>query len=334
LGIFLAISFIILSAKDGFMHSSPFVDWRLNRKAHTISSALLRQARSHPLLTALYVRSTGQITRGLGHHFERETIDEYIMLYCVEGRGWLRIGSRTFPIGPHDLCFVLTGHAHGYGADDHDPWTIHWAHFDGHQAAAFVELIGASAQSPVIALRGDTRPNLARHFNAMLSLLAVGALSDGSLLHLLKACAHLRQILSTLALVNATVDDPCAEDATEKSVVDRVIRLMHENITRPLQLEKIAREVNLSASHLHRLFRQEIDTTPMHYFIRLKIGRACELLDNTEMKVNEIGHFLGYSDPHYFSRIFKQNTGYAPRKFRALRRAGLLGSDYHLPHRD
>jgi AraC family transcriptional regulator, arabinose operon regulatory protein len=316
------------------MHSGPFVDWRLNRKAQTISSAMLRQARSHPLLTALYVRSTGQITRGLGHHFERETIDEYIMLYCVEGRGWLRIGSQTFLIGPHDLCFVLTGHAHGYGADDRDPWTIHWAHFNGHQAAPFVDLIGASAQSPVIALRGDTSPNLARHFNAMLSLLAVGALSDGSLLHLLKACAHLRQILSTLALVNATVNDPSAEDATEKSVVDRVIRLMHENITRPLQLEKIAREVNLSASHLHRLFRQEIDTTPMHYFIRLKIGRACELLDNTEMKVNEIGHFLGYSDPHYFSRIFKQNTGYAPRKFRALRRAGLLGIDYHLPHRD
>ncbi|MBX2999663.1 MAG: AraC family transcriptional regulator [Caldilineaceae bacterium] len=311
------------------MHSGHFVDWRLNRKAQTISPAMLRQARSHPLLASLYVRATGQITRGLGHHFERETIDEYIMLYCVEGRGWLRIGSQTYPIGPHDLCFVLTGHAHGYGADHRDPWTIHWAHFNGHQAAAFVELIGVSAQSPIISLRGDTIPNLTRHFNAMLSLLAVGALSEGSLLHLLKACAYLRQILSTLALINATVDDPPTEDAAEESVVERVIRLMHENITCPLQLEEMAREVNLSASHLHRLFRQEIDTTPMHYFICLKIERACELLDNTEMKVNEISHFLGYGDPHYFSRIFKQITGHAPRKFRTLRRAGLAGIDHH-----
>jgi AraC family transcriptional regulator, arabinose operon regulatory protein len=307
------------------MHVGPFVDWRLNRKAQNLSLLMRRQARSHPLLAALYVQAAGQITRGLGHHFERETIDEYIMLYCVEGRGWLRIGSQTHPIWPRDFCFVLTGHAHGYGADDRDPWSIHWAHFNGHQASAFLDLIGVSIQSPVFSLRGETLPDLARHFNAMLSLLAV----DSSLPHLLKACAHLRQILSTLALVRATVSDPSAQESAEESVVERVIRLMHENITRPLQLEEMAREVNLSASHLHRLFRQEIDTTPMHYFIRLKIERACELLDNTEMKVNEIGYFLGYSDPHYFSRIFKQITGHAPRKFRALRRAGLPGIDYH-----
>jgi AraC-like DNA-binding protein len=307
------------------MHSGPFVDWRLNRKAHTLSPALSRQARSHPLLEALYVQATGQITRGLGHHFERETIDEYIMLYCVEGRGWLRIGSQTHPIRPQDLCFILTGYAHGYGADDHDPWSIHWAHFNGQQVAAFLDLIGISAQTPVISLRMEAYPHLARHFNAMLSLLAV----DGSLPHLLKACAHLRQILSTLALIRATVSNPSAEETAEESVVERVVRLMHENITRPLQLEAMAREVNLSSSHLHRLFRQQLKTTPMHYFIRLKIGRACELLDNTEMKVNEIGHFLGYSDPHYFSRVFKQITGHAPRKFRALRRAGLAGIAYH-----
>lgn len=307
------------------MHSTSFVDWRLNRKAQALSPAMLGHARSHPLLAALYVHSTGQITRGLGHHFERETIDEYIMLYCVEGRGWLRIASQRHPIRPRDFCFVLTGHAHGYGADDQDPWTIHWAHFNGHQVAAFLNLIGISAQTPVITLRSEALSNQDRHFNAMLSLLA----AENSLPHLLSACAHLRLILSNLALVKAMDSDPSA--AVKESAVDRAVRLMHENINRPLQLEEIAREVNLSPSHLHRLFRQAIKTTPMHYFIRLKIGRACELLDNTEMKINEIGHFLGYSDPHYFSRIFKQVTGHAPRKFRSLRRAGLPGIDYHLP---
>ena len=72
MGIILAVTFIILSAKDSSMQGAPFVDWRLNRKAQVLSPAMARLARSHPLLAALYVRSTGQITRGLGHHFERQ----------------------------------------------------------------------------------------------------------------------------------------------------------------------------------------------------------------------------------------------------------------------
>jgi AraC family transcriptional regulator, arabinose operon regulatory protein len=298
------------------MQQARFVDWRLNRKAQTLSPPAQDLCRQHPLLADLFVSATGQITRGLGHHFERRTFDEFIVLYCVEGSGWLRAGTTTYPMHARDVGFVFTDLAHGYGADDHDPWSIHWAHFNGAHVPAFLDLIGVSPQKPITSLRADSRSDLVRHFNSMLSLLTV----DHSLPHLLKASAYLRQILSSLVLVNS----PPMDAAEEASVVDRVINFMHENITHTLQLDDLALKVNLSHSHLHRIFREETNQTPINYFIHLKIQRACELLDNTEMKVGEISDFLGYNDPHYFSRIFKQFTGYSPRRFRSLRRAGFV----------
>jgi AraC family transcriptional regulator, arabinose operon regulatory protein len=313
------------------MPSSSFVDWRLNRKAQVLSNTGLALCRSHPLLADLYVRVTGHITRGLGHHFERETIDEFILLYCVEGQGWLRLAGQEHVVQPQQLVVVPRGHAHGYGAHNADPWTIHWAHFDGSQVAAFLELMDHSAQRPILTLQRAHWLDLPPLFNAMLALLS----GDPSPAHVLKAASCLRQILSTAALDRAT---RCLHPAPE-SAVDRVIQLMHRNITQNLQLEEMAAHVDLSSSHLHRLFRSQTGTAPINFFMRLKIQRACELLDNTEMKINEIGHFLGYSDPHYFSRIFKQITGHAPRQFRALRRAGkklayppISGADYD-PHR-
>ena len=54
----------------------------------------------------------------------------------------------------------------------------------------------------------------------------------------------------------------------------------------------------------------------MAYFIHLKIRKACELLDQTELTVQEIAVAIGYDDPYYFSRIFKKIQGVSPSAYR------------------
>lgn len=292
----------------------PFVDWRLKRKARHLPPGARRLCQKHSLLSTLFVTGVGQITRGLGHRFERQTIDEYILLYCVEGRGWLRSGDRVHPMQSGDVGVVLIDTAHAYGTDDADPWSLHWAHFGGSQARAFLDSLGITVNAPVLSVSAHEWSGLAQSFKAMLALLSV----DVSFPYLLNAGVYLRQIFGTLMLAKDATPLPYREAAG----VETTIRFMHANITETLRLEDLALRANLSPSHYHRLFREQTGHAPMDYFIRLKIARACELLDNTDMKVGEISHFLGYRDTHYFSRQFKQITGESPRAFRGACRAG------------
>ena len=57
-------------------------------------------------------------------------------------------------------------------------------------------------------------------------------------------------------------------------------------------------------------------TSPVEYFNRLKMQRACELLRFSTKGVKEIGRELGFEDPYYVSHAFKKLTGVSPATFR------------------
>ena len=52
------------------------------------------------------------------------------------------------------------------------------------------------------------------------------------------------------------------------------------------------------------------------YITLLRLQKACSLLNDVDKSINEISSIVGYSDPLYFSRIFKSVTGMAPTRYR------------------
>jgi len=83
-----------------------------------------------------------------------------------------------------------------------------------------------------------------------------------------------------------------------------------------LSLNQVAAHVNLSPSHFSTVFSQETDSTFKEYLTEIRIKKAKELLRTTTLKSFEISHKIGYNDPHYFSSVFKKNTGLSPKNFR------------------
>jgi AraC-like DNA-binding protein len=78
----------------------------------------------------------------------------------------------------------------------------------------------------------------------------------------------------------------------------------------------MAGQAGLSESHFSRVFKAQTGHAPLDYFILLKMQHASALLAVTDLHVKEVAAAVGYSDPYYFSRLFKQVIGVSPRDYR------------------
>ena len=83
-----------------------------------------------------------------------------------------------------------------------------------------------------------------------------------------------------------------------------------------ISLYSTATHVGISPNHLSTVFAQETGENFIEYLTRVRIDRAKLLLKSTKMKSADIAAEAGFSDPQYFSYIFKKNTGISPREFR------------------
>lgn len=83
-------------------------------------------------------------------------------------------------------------------------------------------------------------------------------------------------------------------------------------------LTSVAEYVCLSPNHFSTIFSQECKTTFIEYLTNVRIEKAKQLIKNTDKKGYDIAYECGFSDPHYFSYIFKKTTGLTPREFKGI----------------
>lgn len=92
---------------------------------------------------------------------------------------------------------------------------------------------------------------------------------------------------------------------------------IESNVHRPdMTLQDVAGHVALSNNHFSTVFSQEMGLTFTEYVTRVRLERAKHLLSSTSCRSVEIAAAIGYSDPHYFSYLFKKQVGLSPRDFR------------------
>jgi AraC-like DNA-binding protein len=94
---------------------------------------------------------------------------------------------------------------------------------------------------------------------------------------------------------------------------------MRQHLSEPLQVATLAACAGTSPSHFFVLFKRFTGSPPIDYFIRLRMQRACRLLDLGLLPVKDVAAAVGYEDPFYFSRVFKSVLRIAPSHYRARR---------------
>ncbi|MDD3361282.1 MAG: response regulator [Hespellia sp.] len=104
----------------------------------------------------------------------------------------------------------------------------------------------------------------------------------------------------------------------EKNIglVEHAKNYVNEHFANELSLDEISREVNISPYYFSKLFKEESGVNYIEYVTKIRMEHAKKLLQNPENSIKYVCAEVGYSDPNYFSRIFKKWIGKTPSEYR------------------
>ncbi|MFV0362397.1 MAG: response regulator [Suipraeoptans sp.] len=100
------------------------------------------------------------------------------------------------------------------------------------------------------------------------------------------------------------------------NVIDMAKSYIKDNFSNEITLEVLAREIGISPYYLSKLFKEIEGINYIEYITNIRMEFAKDKLMNTDNSIKEICHESGYSNPNYFSRIFKKSVGATPSEFR------------------
>lgn len=96
----------------------------------------------------------------------------------------------------------------------------------------------------------------------------------------------------------------------------KILDFLDAHLEQEFSLSQLANEAGVSEFHFSRLFKKATGFAPSHYFIRMRMEKARQLLRETTKSVIEVGMDVGYSSPSHFAQIFRREVGVVPTKYR------------------
>lgn len=95
-----------------------------------------------------------------------------------------------------------------------------------------------------------------------------------------------------------------------------VITYIDEHFREKIYIEELSAMINVSADYFTKMFKESIGKTPIDYINGMRVNSAMNLLCTTEMPMTEIADSIGFCNPNYFHKIFKQYMMTSPLAYR------------------
>jgi len=115
-----------------------------------------------------------------------------------------------------------------------------------------------------------------------------------------------------------------AGELTSHPEINKIIAYIHQHYDQDITVKMMARYVVMSENYVSALFRKKTGKNLIGYLHEVRINKAKEYIENTDLPISEIGRLVGFVNDNYFIRIFKRHTKLTPSQYRelCLRRQG------------
>lgn len=102
--------------------------------------------------------------------------------------------------------------------------------------------------------------------------------------------------------------------------IDKITAYIKENLKEPLSVEYLCKNFAISKTSLYDMFARKLEKPVNQYIIEARVGKAKDLLRNTNMSVGQVAKEVGILNQTYFCKLFKKHAGISPKEFKQQKR--------------
>ncbi|MBQ8510029.1 MAG: helix-turn-helix transcriptional regulator [Clostridia bacterium] len=230
------------------------------------------------------------------------------LVYCQSGEAVFDFGASICTIRPGQMMFLSANSSYTVSCSSMEPFVHYTVNFrverpDTAEQTAFSEIIGGHVH--YVTACGNSNIYL-EPFENLLS-------SWHSKRNGYRVMA--KSVLYELLYLYFTDAGRSLRNKDDYNQLLPARRMLDESYMDNVSVAELAALCGLSETHFRRLFLKLFGTTPTEYRLKKRVLRAKDLLLSGLYSVSETAREVGFSDPNYFTRVFRQQTGSSPTDF-------------------
>lgn len=208
----------------------------------------------------------------------------------------------------HDRVALMDNRS-GYTQEQYGPSENYFIQFSGRLAERFHQMFRARCDQPYLKI--NWLQSIIETYEELVRIYRQPASEMGDLY----AFSLLVRILTQLTLDA----DQALVPIVSNPYVEAALAQIEKRYAEPLTLKDIAQELHINSSYLSRLFSRYVGSSFSTCLIHVRINHAKELLNFTNLSVEEISARCGFCNASHFVRLFRQREGLTPSQFRMHR---------------
>ena len=234
----------------------------------------------------------------------REKPRMWVLEFVLSGTGTVHSDAENVDYHPKtgDVYLLAPNQKHLYYSDSTDPWIKLFINMRGPVVEGLAEAYGLTGR-----IHFPHVPHLRGLFDELYSMMEDRELPDALVLEQTELLIH--RIFRALG-------ERLLEETHGSGEIDRVKQYLDTHVGRIVTIKELSDLIYRSPDYLIKHFKAEVGMTPYQYLLKRKMSIAKRLLRDTALPVREVALQLGYEDAHYFSGLFKKETGMPPGRFR------------------
>lgn len=251
---------------------------------------------------------TGRKKVAQGYRFHFQNYPFYRLIYTISGVLKVYHKEGTYLAESGTIVSFKPGESCEIQSISAEPWVHAYVHFTGQNAPRLYK--ESQLKSKCIAIPTDP--------------LEVQQIFENIVNESIRQNKHSQEICNQyLQILLRKLSDQQLQNhphfGTSKTIYLECRNYINENFNDLLGICQVADEFHINCEYLCRLFKKYATISPMAYILQLKMNRAAILLMQTDFSIKKISFMLNFSDPYYFSRVFKKNYGISPSLYREHR---------------
>lgn len=229
---------------------------------------------------------------------EQPFVNAFFRMHLVyKGKATLCVEGETYPLASGTLFFTFPYRP--YQIVDDQNCTYLYISFEGPGAEALVRQFGITKERMVF-----------KRFSHVMDfwMTSIRRANPNNILVLTESV-----LLHTLSYIEQSGKERTYHTNPQ---MDAIVQYIHNNYADPeLSIAKLADIFGFSRKYLSAVFSQNMEANFTDYLAKVRIENAVKMLEKEKLSVAELAGRCGFSDPFYFSKVFKRITGVSPSKY-------------------